>query len=173
MVIVTIRDSLDSSKLGYKYADVSESDNLWINYEPLPPHKPSEPWNPSHWPAVVPSGNNTIGKVPSSFKLERRAPTKKDLKGKGLKHLNQLQEEIVLEKVRIPHSAYARFDVFINFPEAKRETHLYMSDVGQALRRLGIADWNTDVVVTIVSKGVRRTNPTIDFYFSDIKQDFQ
>ncbi|OAE25064.1 hypothetical protein AXG93_898s1000 [Marchantia polymorpha subsp. ruderalis] len=26
--------------------------------------------------------------------------------------------------------------------------------VGQALRRLGIGDWNTDVVVTIVSKGV-------------------
>ncbi|BBN15367.1 polyphenol oxidase [Marchantia polymorpha subsp. ruderalis] len=212
MVIVKIRDSLDNSKLGIKYTDVSEADNLWINYEPLPAHKPSQPWSPKDWPAVVPSGNNTIGKVPASFRLERRAPTKKDLKGKGLKHTNQLQEDIVLERVRIPHSAYARFDVFINFPDANRETHLYMSEyvgtfthlpsgmvdmsasvsqssvtesngmyrlfnirysVGQALRRLGIGDWNTDVVVTIVSKGVRKTNPTVDFYFSDIKQEFQ
>ncbi|OAE22858.1 hypothetical protein AXG93_4139s1010 [Marchantia polymorpha subsp. ruderalis] len=117
MVIVTMRDSLDSSNLGYKYADVSESDHLWINYEPLPPHKPSEPWNPSlQW---FPSLTTPSVRFPQALSWSA-ALLQRDLKGKGLKYMNQLQEDILLEK-----------------------------SVGQALRRLGIADWNTDIVVTI------------------------
>ncbi|OAE19350.1 hypothetical protein AXG93_3548s1030 [Marchantia polymorpha subsp. ruderalis] len=126
--------------------------------------------------------------------------------------LNQwrLQENVVLEKVKIPHSEYARFDVFINYPAANRQTHLYMSEyvgtfthlpsgmvdmskavsesssnsdefrivtirysVNAALKRLGITDYNTDIVVTIVSKGARNTGPKTGFTFSNLKQDFQ
>ncbi|KAG6546456.1 hypothetical protein Mapa_012004 [Marchantia paleacea] len=211
MVIVKIRDTLDSSKLGYKFTDVSKSDNLWIYYEPLPPHQSSKPCNSSNYPAAVPSGYNYIGKDPVSFKLDRRAPTSKDVREKGVKNADQLQENVLLEKVKIPHSEYARFDVFINFPAANRQTHLYMSEyvgtfthlpsgmvdmsksvsesssksddkfrtvtirycVNAALKRLGITHYNTDIVVTIVSKGARNSSPKTGFTFSNLKQDFQ
>ncbi|OAE19353.1 hypothetical protein AXG93_3548s1060 [Marchantia polymorpha subsp. ruderalis] len=128
----------------------------------------------------------------------------------GVKNVDQLQENVVLEKVKIPHSEYARFDVFINCPAANRQTHLYISEyvgtfthlpsgmvdmsksvsesssnsdefrivtirysVNAASKRLGITDYNTDIVVTIVSKGARNTGPKTGFTFSDLKQDFQ
>ncbi|KAG6544144.1 hypothetical protein Mapa_014456 [Marchantia paleacea] len=34
MVIVKLKDTLDSRKLGYKYQDMSEADSLWINHKP-------------------------------------------------------------------------------------------------------------------------------------------
>ncbi|OAE19352.1 hypothetical protein AXG93_3548s1050 [Marchantia polymorpha subsp. ruderalis] len=45
--------------------------------------------------------------------------------------------------------------------------------VNAALKRLGITDYNTDIVVTIVSKGARNTGPKTGFTFSNLKQDFQ
>ncbi|BBN15204.1 polyphenol oxidase [Marchantia polymorpha subsp. ruderalis] len=211
MVIVKVRDSLDSSKLGYKFTDVSKSDNMWIYYEPMPPHQSSGPSNSSDYPAAAPSGYNYIGTDPVSFRLDRRAPTSEDARQSGRKNVDQLQENVVLEKVKIPHSEYARFDVFINYPAANRQTHLYMSEyvgtfthlpsgmvdmsksvsesssnsddefrivtirysVNAALKRLGITDYNTDIVVTIVSKGARNSGPKTGFTFSNLKQDFQ
>ncbi|OAE30868.1 hypothetical protein AXG93_2615s1230 [Marchantia polymorpha subsp. ruderalis] len=211
MVIVKVRDSLDSSKLGYKYTDVSESDKMWIYYEPLPAQESSKTCNSSEYPAPVPSGYNYIGMDPVSFKLDRRAPTTEDCRGKGVNNVDQLQEDVVLERVKIPHLEYARFDVFINYPAANRWTHLYMSEyvgtfthlpsgmvdmsksvsesssesddkfrivtirysVNAALKRLGITDYNTDIVVTVVSKGKRNSSPTTGFTFSNLKQDFQ
>ncbi|BBN15211.1 protein MpPPO59 [Marchantia polymorpha subsp. ruderalis] len=210
MVIVKVKDSLDSSKLGYKFTDLSKSDNMWIYYEPMPPHQSSGPSNSSDYPAAAPSGYNYIGTDPISFRLDRRAPTSEDARQSGVKNVDQLQENVVLEKVKIPHSEYARFDVFINCPAANRQTHLYISEyvgtfthlpsgmvdmsksvsesssnsdefrivtirysVNAASKRLGITDYNTDIVVTIVSKGARNTGPKTGFTFSDLKQDFQ
>ncbi|OAE30866.1 hypothetical protein AXG93_2615s1210 [Marchantia polymorpha subsp. ruderalis] len=209
MVIVKIRDSLDSSKLGYKFTDVSESDNMWIYYEPMPAQE--YPSNSSDYPAATPSGYNYIGTDPVSFRLDRRAPTSEDAREKGVKNVDQLQEDVVLERVKIPHLQYARFDVFINYPAANRQTRLYMSEfvgtfthlpsgmvdmsrsvsesssesednfrivtirysVNAALKRLGITDYNTDIVVTIVSKGARNSSPKTGFTFSNLIQDFQ
>ncbi|BBN15191.1 polyphenol oxidase [Marchantia polymorpha subsp. ruderalis] len=209
MVIVKIRDSLDSSKLGYKFTDVSESDNMWIYYEPMPAQESSS--NSSEYPAAAPSGYNYIGTDPVSFRLDRRAPTSEDAREKGVKNVDQLQEDVVLERVKIPHLQYARFDVFINYPAANRQTRLYMSEyvgtfthlpsgmvdmsrsvsesssesednfrivtirysVNAALKRLGITDYNADIVVTIVSKGARNSSPKTGFTFSNLIQDFQ
>ncbi|BBN15194.1 polyphenol oxidase [Marchantia polymorpha subsp. ruderalis] len=210
MVIVKVRDSLNSAKLGVKYTDVSESDNLWINYEPMPAQESSKTCNASDYPKPSPHGDNYIGTDPVSFKLDRRAPTNKDCQEKGLSNVDELQENVVLEKVKIPHADYARFDMFINYPAAHRQSHLYMAEyvgtfthlpsgmvdmsnsvsetssesekyrivtirysVNAALKRLGITDYNTDIVVTIVSKGKRNSSPKSGFEFSDLKQDFQ
>ncbi|OAE30865.1 hypothetical protein AXG93_2615s1200 [Marchantia polymorpha subsp. ruderalis] len=146
-----------------------------------------------------------------NFRLDRRAPTSEDAREKGVKNVDQLQEDVVLERVKIPHLQYARFDVFINYPAANRQTRLYMSEyvgtfthlpsgmvdmsrsvsesssesednfrivtirysVNAALKRLGITDYNADIVVTIVSKGARNSSPKTGFTFSNLIQDFQ
>ncbi|OAE28388.1 hypothetical protein AXG93_4027s1100 [Marchantia polymorpha subsp. ruderalis] len=112
----TVKDTLDSNKLGYKYQPMVEADSLWINHKPngtKPSYKRSD---------VRVSTSNAIGRQPTSFKLTRRAPTEADLRGTQAQNVNQLSEGVVLEHVRVPELMYVRFDVFLDSPTATAET---------------------------------------------------
>ncbi|BFI16393.1 polyphenol oxidase [Marchantia polymorpha subsp. ruderalis] len=116
MVIVKVKDTLESNKLGYTYQPMVEADSLWINHKPngtKPSYKRSD---------VRVSTSNAIGRHPTSFKLRRHAPTAADLRGTQAQNVQQLSEGVVFEHVRVPELMYVRFDVFLDSPSATAET---------------------------------------------------
>ncbi|BFI36567.1 polyphenol oxidase [Marchantia polymorpha subsp. ruderalis] len=132
MVRVKVKDTLSNAKLGIMYQDMSEADSLWINHKPRA-SKPSFratqlSSTPDDYPEVVANANNTIGNSPVCFKLHRRAPTKADLKGTQVKHIGELSEGVVMEKVKIPEMMYVRFDVYVDFPSANLDSDMDQSD---------------------------------------------
>ncbi|OAE27586.1 hypothetical protein AXG93_492s1020 [Marchantia polymorpha subsp. ruderalis] len=130
-----VKDTLSNAKLGIMYQDMSEADSLWINHKPKaskPSFRASEQTQmsstPDDYPEVVANANNTIGSTPVCFKLHRRAPTKADLKGTQVKHIGELSEGVVMEKVKIPEMMYVRFDVYVDFPSANLDSDMDQSD---------------------------------------------
>ncbi|KAG6544136.1 hypothetical protein Mapa_014448 [Marchantia paleacea] len=155
MVRVKVKDTLSSAKLGYTYQDMSAADKLWIDHKP----KASTPsfrttqlsYTPNDYPEVVPNANNTIGSTPVCFKLKRRAPNRDDLKGTQVKHIGELSEGVLMEKVKVPEMMYVRFDVFVDFPTADIETDVDKSDYVGTFTHLPSGVMNMESVISQIS----------------------
>ncbi|OAE18206.1 hypothetical protein AXG93_406s1740 [Marchantia polymorpha subsp. ruderalis] len=132
MVRVKVKDTLSSEKLGYTYQDMSAADRLWIDHKPQtsrPSFRTTQmAYSPNDYPEVVLNANNTIGSTPVCFKLARRPPNRDDLKGTQVKHIGELSEGLLIEKVMVPEMMYVRFDVYVDFPTANMESDVDKSD---------------------------------------------